>query len=320
MSAKCEVSAQVAVVLAAFSLVLVCLPANADTPRGEIPTWTKQGMLSGASINKQDCPRDDRVWVEDAEGGHCIRYFTAGSIASGRTPVLFLKGDFVGSEWDRNGRPVRAVVHLKSDGRALYQATATFMQTRLQSPLILIARPGSLGSSGDHKEKYKPREASVMNAAIDAIKARHGLNDIVLAGHSGGATLVANMLPERADLNCAVMSSGGVALHRYSADHGFAFDVYSQWQDPLQSASRLGYRATVFYILAGQGDKIRPARYQQVYADALIKKRLEVHFLEISKPRDPHNLENEALQVADACARGLSFPEIERSLKLAKRK
>jgi len=317
MSVTYRASSQVTIAVAAFGLALVCLPVKADFRRDEVPTWTRQGMLAGAFVNKQDCSREDRVWVEDGEGGHCIRYFAARPIASGKTPVLFFKGDFVGSQWDKNGRPVQAVYQLKSDGRALHRAIGAFMRTSMESPLILIARPGSLGSSGDHKEKYKPREASIMNAALDAIKARHGWNDLVLAGHSGGATLVANMLPERADLKCAVMSSGAVALHRYAADHGFAFDVYSQWQDPLQSANRLGYRPTAFYILAGRGDKIRPTRYQQMYADALTKKRLDVHFLEISKPRDPHNLENEALRVADTCARDLSFPEIKRALKLA---
>jgi predicted esterase len=174
-----------------------------------------------------------------------------------------------------------------------------------------------LGSSGDHKEKYKRYESRVMNAAIDQIKDRYQIRELVLAGHSGGATLVANLLAKRVDVKCAVMGSGAIALHDYAYDSGFASDVWGTWEDPMLSVKRIGTSQTEYYVLAGQGDTIRPPKYQKMYADALTGKGLNVHYLVLRKRGDAHDLVSEALKVAVACAKGRSFEQVRRQLKLS---
>jgi hypothetical protein len=51
-----------------------------------------------------------------------------------------------------------------------------------------------------------------MMAALDAIKARYRIGQYYLAGQSGGGTVTAAMLNMRTDIECAVISSGNVAV------------------------------------------------------------------------------------------------------------
>ena len=52
---------------------------------------------------------------------------------------------------------------------------------------IYLARMGIEGSSGNHIYRHSMLELDVMNAALDAIKQRHGFAGFHLAGRSGGA-------------------------------------------------------------------------------------------------------------------------------------
>jgi hypothetical protein len=71
-------------------------------------------------------------------------------------------------------------------------------------------------------------------------------------------------------------------------------------------------------VLAGKGDTTRPPVYQKMYADALLARGFNVHYLLLRSQGDAHDLEREALRVADACASGRSLEQVKRHLKLAK--
>jgi hypothetical protein len=56
---------------------------------------------------------------------------------------------------------------------------------------IYVARPGVFGSSGNHENRRRLLEFLVLNHAVDLIKERYRYEQLVLAGQSGGATVVA---------------------------------------------------------------------------------------------------------------------------------
>ena len=89
---------------------LLTIPVMANEMTGEIPTWTKQGMLRGASSTEQDCIRPDRVWVHDEKtgSGYCIRYFKNQARPIEGVAIFFFSSDYVGSDWDEHGHPIRA--------------------------------------------------------------------------------------------------------------------------------------------------------------------------------------------------------------------
>ncbi|HAF52914.1 MAG TPA: prolyl oligopeptidase, partial [Leclercia adecarboxylata] len=58
------------------------------------------------------------------------------------------------------------------------QARAMLRQTGL--PTIIIARPGTYGSSRDHYRRRQAEEFQAIAAALDAIKARYGIQRFIL--------------------------------------------------------------------------------------------------------------------------------------------
>ena len=140
----------------------------------------------------------------------------------------------------------------------------------------------------------------MVNAAIDLLKARLGITEVVLAGQSGGGTLVANIVPRRSDVKCAVMGSGAVALLQF-ASRFVAPDVYEKWEDPVQIARQIVNVSTSFYVIAGEGDRRRPPEYQRLSAQALVDKGLKVRFALIRKPGDPQGVVAETVRTADSC-------------------
>lgn len=293
------------------------IPVMANELTGEIPTWTKKGMLRGASSTEQECIRPDRVWVHDEKTGYCIRYFKNQASPADGVAIFFFSGDYVGSDWDEFGQPIRAT-YGGGEGIALFRSIKRLTKSSKNNLLLVVSRPGQLGSSGDHKEKYKRHESRVMNAAIDQIKSKYNVNEVVLAGHSGGATLVANLLSKRSDVSCAVMGSGAIALGEFAYDSGFAPDIWGTWQDPMVSVKKIAPSPAEYYILAGQGDTIRPPKYQKMYADALAAGGLNVHFLVLRKRGDARDHQDEVLKVVDECAKRRSFEQIKRQLNVSK--
>jgi predicted esterase len=307
-----------AIIVCTTALVLKPVKVTGSDLSNEIPTWTKLGMLNGASSTEQDCVRADRVWVSDRGTGYCIRYFKNAVKPADGLAILYFTGDFVGSDWDENGLPVRAKYIGPEGGAALFRSIGMLPRSFKNNLVMVLSRPGQLGSSGDHKEKYKYHESRVMNAAIDQIKERHKITEIVLTGLSGGALLVANILAKRSDVKCAVMASGAIALQNYAQDVGFSPVVWGLWQDPMLSVGKIAPSQTQYYVLAGEGDTIRPPVYQKMYADALEAQGFNVHYLLLRTRGDAHDLEKEALRVANACASGSSPEQVKRQLKLAK--
>ena len=289
--------------------------AWSDELSGEIKTWTKKGMLAGATSTEKECVRSDRVWVTDKGNGYCIRYFKNNVEPKAGIAVVIFQGDFVGSIW-KEGKPVKPIYETNYDGKLAFQVTRGLTTRSKNNLLMFVSRPGTLGSSGDHKQKFKSFESRVINSALDQIKQRHGLSGFVLAGHSGGANLVANLLAKRSDIKCAVMDSGATNSHKYAEDVGFDSTVWALWENPVDSISSLQPSSTQYYVMAGVGDKIRPPAYQEMFADALAMKGADVHYLLVRKRTDPHNLQEEAIKAADLCASGATPSQIKKGLNL----
>jgi hypothetical protein len=183
------------------------LAASAHAQRIPMDTtdgyFTAQALVQGVAATQDQCAGvPNAVWAQ-APGGaaECIRYWAAGLPAVGPTP--------------------RVMVYIPSDQMAFDQADAGYttrnpkivqgltdgMQARAGVPFILLSRPGTFGSSGEHKQRRRELEPRLMSAALDAIKARHGITELVLVGLSGGGHIVASLLGWRSDIVCAVPTS-----------------------------------------------------------------------------------------------------------------
>lgn len=285
------------------SLCLLFLLGGCSTP-GEPPRAFAFAAASpitdkGVVQDGRACGGHGRVRVAVEDGGECLRYYAAGLDLHGPA-VVYLHGD----------DPVRVEAGTGAEAemaRAL-QAAARRWATALGRPYILLARPGVFGSTGDHAMRRSPREVALVDAALDRIKARHGLKRLVLAGMSGGGHLVAALLPRRADISCAVVTSGVVAVQMRARLRGWPATGRADAVDPMDEVGLLARRIAPgkgprVFIVGDPADRNTPFAAQRAYYRALRRHGIEA-YIAVADGRGPddHELTRTAHAVADWCA------------------
>jgi pimeloyl-ACP methyl ester carboxylesterase len=158
-------------------------------------------VVTGKQTSKEQCEATrDAVWVEHAEGTECIRYFPSSDAKGAKVVAMFFHGDNLDG---------RMVIGYGENRASSLRKLAEGLARANRVPYVIVARPGVYGSSGRHAERRKLREYLSVNAAVDAIKVRLGLERVHLGGQSGGAATVGALLTlGRDDVVCAVASSG----------------------------------------------------------------------------------------------------------------
>lgn len=193
---------------------------------------------SGSTSTPEQCERTtDAVWVEGASFHECIRYFPSSAFGSGHVDraIVFMEGDVLSTSGVSRG-------YEKWTPRRELTA-AQLEQQRGGTPYLTLARPGVDGSSGNQNRRRTRYETLVVNAALDKIKARYGVQAFGLVGQSGGGGLVAALIAERHDVICAVSSSGVTSVVYRAREKGRGSDVtgtsFADVWDPVDQLSRV---------------------------------------------------------------------------------
>lgn len=165
--------------------------------------FTAEGLVRGVGASELQCAAvPNAVWAR-APGGaaECLRYWAQGLPAGGPAArvLIYIPGDQMAFD--------QAEVGYAGRNPRIMQGLADGMYARAGVPLILLSRPGTFGSSGEHKQRRRELEPRLMSAALDLIKARHAISELVLVGLSGGGHTVASLLGWRSDIVCAVPTS-----------------------------------------------------------------------------------------------------------------
>jgi pimeloyl-ACP methyl ester carboxylesterase len=260
------------------------------------------------------------VWVEVGGRGECIAIYATGSLQRAKHAVLYFEGDIPPS-YNRNERKLTR--HLASLRRTLEMLAAAY-----RVPYVLVARPGTFGSTGNHNERRKNREYLVMRAAVDAIREKYGLDHVSLAGQSGGATVTGAVLALGiANVKCAVPASGGydlaamldwhatrqgiIGIHReHPASLSGEFNVMDRLSDIRRDPERR------IFVVGDPQDQVAPFAQQRRFADGL--KSLGHHaelVQETGGGPQRHGLAFTALKMAGLCATGASDAEVRRAAK-----
>jgi len=203
-----------------------------------------------------------------------MRFFVGGNVEGADTVVIRLNGDHTSYvERDPSTIPDNTV---EAQNRI-----AQGMSDSLRLPVVVIARPGMYGSSGDHLRRRSEEEFRAINAALDQIKLLYGFKRVVLSGQSGGATAGAALMTfGRTDVVCAVLTSGPFALLERAElirrRDGFRsnpeFDVTGvKWPyDPLDHIDGMATDPNRNIVVIGNpGDKTAQFVFQARYVDAL---------------------------------------------------
>jgi hypothetical protein len=281
-------------------------------------TFPTEDVLAETTSTESQCKAlDTAVWVVADGKGDCIRFFAANLRPQANAKVLvFFHGDVL------VGRRVVSGYDRESPAKLVRDVTAWSAQAG-GLPALFIARPGAYGSSGDHSQRRRPREARLMTAALDAIKARYGVGQYFLAGQSGGGTIVAAMLNMRSDVECAVMASGNVAVWKRMQllTPGAKVDKdatgYSDPYDPVDHVSQIRRSPPPrIFVLADREDRTVPFESQNHYVQQLVNTGFSPSLVTLNAQGSAHHgLAHKARPALAWCAQGLSDGEIRSRLE-----
>lgn len=185
--------------MSAFGVLLAPWAAHAGPKPSKSPYVN---VLAKEGHSRKLCEaQPDRIFVENEFGSECIAYFVTKGFEAKRKAVLYLDGDMAPEKYSA---PEQVANDYANNTKSL-QSWAD----RLKVRYVYLSRVGLNGSSGNHADRRLPRETHIMNTAIDILKAKLGLDQIALAGQSGGSTISASLLSlGRRDVACAVLGSG----------------------------------------------------------------------------------------------------------------
>ncbi len=297
-------------------------PAPKVAAAPQVPTeHTNQFAAEGKS--KQLCERvSDRVFVQHDLGSECIFYYATPGTPQHRPAVLYFEGDVPTTEL---AKPNFTQSYL-NDMRGVFSRLATQSGVRF----VFIARPGVFGSSGNHGSRRSIGEMLAMNAAVDAIKARLGLTDIVLAGQSGGSTVSAALLTlGRRDVTCAVLGSGLLSVVEIEHAHRVRerlpevkpalLHVYLF--DPTDRLTWIAHQQNRrVFVLGDPTDTRTPFPQQKSFAERVRGLGHHAVSIEVSGQGElMHGVAHHTLPAAAQCARGASDVAIQTQVAPANR-
>jgi hypothetical protein len=276
-----------------------------------VQAFPPERIYNGISISREECARLKlAVWVEHRFGSECIRYYPPSKIDAAPRAVFYFHGDLLDGKVPLPTASVNNSVAGKlKEAQNLSGANGI--------PFILVARPGAFGSSGAHTERRRPKEFHSLNAAVDAIKAKHSITEVILSGQSGGATAVGALLTlGRTDVSCAVATSGGYdvlgrAKHifhtrgrgRPGCDTTLHCDPYNVIDFTSQVAANPTRR---IFIIGDPQDSNTPFEFQRKFADKLRQGGHNVVLLEAKgEGSEHHRLSHMATRTAGWCNAGL---------------
>jgi dienelactone hydrolase len=297
------------------------VPVGLLPPAADADTSTPPGAIAGARSDVPACRRlPDSVWAETTDGGECLRYRSSGLAQRNPMAILFLDGDEVFALFGRERRAVSGVATVivpNSDRAAAIRRKLGDIAGQVGLPVLLVARPGTGGSSGNQwREGKTARETALLDAALDRLARRHHIAHWVVAGQSGGAALAANLLARRHDIACAALASGPLALKAQFTFQGADDRVVDALDDPMDHVAAIAPDPTRrVFVLSDPADGLVPLAVQQPWVDAAAGHGLAVQHLVYpgwGTGAQRHDLAWKAVWIAGLCGTGVPTDAIAR--------
>jgi hypothetical protein len=239
------------------------------------------------------------VWMKVSGEEFCARYYFAEGKTNPREAIIYLTGDVPRDYLEKLQLPPSSVpAHLQTYPHLLAESGLTG---------ILLARMGLFGSSGDHNYRRTFLEIDFTMAAIDHIKARHGIETFHLLGQSGGASLSVGLTARRTDLGCVVLGAGRLFLLDRERRIGL-FSVPSQRffdaEQEIESIIAGGGKRII--VVSDRRDRRSPFASEVSFVTAMRERGRSVEHIFVDAP-DPehHNVVRQATGVMHDCVAGL---------------
>jgi pimeloyl-ACP methyl ester carboxylesterase len=291
------------------TVVLLCsaAPSLADAAaKPDRPLHTIKLLREGLRLDERQCRANPTaLWLRVDGRPFCIRYWIAGPAARpGEQALVLLHGDI--------GQRVKGRYVLADDDR--FTASDVQYEARAVARIypgyaVVLGRPGAYGSSGSHlADRRTVREVRAIAAALDGLKARHGIKRFHFAGHSGGGHIVAALAQARDDIGCAVITSGALSVMTMHRDAGRPFGrTPPMFYDPIDHVARMAARPGLrLVVVSDPDDKVVSFHSQREFVDRVEARNLPImHITAAARDERSHNLHAHGIRLAADCAKGM---------------
>ena len=290
------------------TLVLALAGGIAAASQAAADIIRKEDMLRGITMTRAQCAAiADTVWVTASGRDFCVRYYLSTAGGEGSRPVVFIQGDYFG-KLDPKTWSFPDPSDSKDINTDDLMKMADAFSKLAKTTAIYLARIGVEGTSGNHTARKTVLELNLMNAALDAIKQRHGFDGFHLVGQSGGAKIVGGLIGLRRDIACAVAGSGPLATPGgpRTADPGRTYF------DLAQSIPRLACSASLrLMLVTDPSDKRVPIALQTGFVDKMRKAGRQIpQFMVEATDSEHHGVVMYSQLVVAGCVLGKSDAEI----------
>lgn len=297
-----------------LSAVAALVPSVAATA---VPASKYAPVLVEEAQSKENCESvAGRIFVKMEVGSECVAYSVTRGFESRRDAVFFFGGD-VTPEQSRDAQWAEKNL----SGNVKYMQ---FWADELGVRYVYVSRLGLQGSSGNHGERRFPRETIIMNATVDALKERLGIDTVALAGQSGGSTIAASLMTMgRADLNCVVLGSGALELVDLEFERAGKLGVYvtkaglaKKMYDPSSHIPSIVPRADRrVFVLGNPDDSAVPYRFQYSFINRMKAAGHHAMAIEVDAlGSEHHDVGRFTFPVAGACLDNVSDDAILRAV------
>ena len=295
----------------------VAAPAPAVVrPASAVADHTTQLEAEGNS--KQLCETvPDRIFVRHDLGTACVAYYATSGRTQYRPAVVYFEGDVPAVDANKPNFARNYLANMRSVFQNLAERTGV--------RFVFIARPGLFGSSGNHAARRSAGEMMTMNAALDAVKARLKLTEIVLAGQSGGSTVGAALLTlGRRDVTCAILGSGLLSVVEIEHAHRVRERLPVIRPSVLQvllfdPTDRLDWierqQSRRIFVIGDPTDTRTPFPQQRSFAERVRALGHHAAAIEVKGQGDlMHSVAHHTLPAAALCARGSDDASIRKAV------
>lgn len=248
----------------------------------------------------------------------CVQYFPSDIALKSKTALFYLSDDVALDRSELDGLNNR---NYSNNSFQLQIKYANAIASKYGIPYIHIARPGMYGSSGNTAtERHSLKEASFIDSAVNAIKAKLAYQRFSVLGQSGGGGLVASLITSgRSDIDCAVVASGSsslktrLATSKSTSKVKFGRDttglMYEELYDSIDYVDKISQDVKREIIaLADPEDEAVSYISQKEFYEKVKSKGIKITWVD-SKGSGPqhHNLIKQGLQAAADCMRNKDF-------------
>ncbi len=265
-----------------------------------LPAKGERSYLLWESDPHQDtCQlRENTIWIENDKVKNCVQYFIDNK--NTKSAIIQFYGD----------KDVSAKKNIREINNNTYNSQLEILKNKskyFDITYVVIARPGTYGSSGSYKNKRTLEEFMTINYAVDKLKNKYGFEKIIIVGHSGGATVGASLLTlGRSDILCSLLISGSYGYYARAAIRGIennksAFSYNYKYlrnkYDPYDYISKIKNSKNRKIIIAGDiKDSVTPFALQVAFAGKLKSHsyNVEIKNIEALAPQY-HNISNKVL-------------------------